>query len=165
MREMNMDPCFSYLPYCVYTPCFFPLDWPLPMPNQPKRKTSSDAYDPSLEKCKEKNAKGAKTVWFELKFKRNYSSSTVATQSTDSSNTSSCCSAIPSRKDQELSLLRYWLHRVQKKPYSAITVQVERLTSEAYEEDDVSGIPDLIEVVRLQSTGPTEAARALRKKL
>ncbi|KAJ9305900.1 hypothetical protein DTO217A2_4643 [Paecilomyces variotii] len=51
------------------------------------------------------------------------------------------------------------------KPYSAITVQIERLTSEQYEVDDSSGIVDLIEVVRLQSSGPTEASRALRKKL
>jgi LAS seventeen-binding protein 5 len=29
----------------------------------------------------------------------------------------------------------------------------------------LAGIPDLIEVIKLQSTGPTEAARALRKKL
>ncbi|EMR63026.1 putative vhs domain-containing protein [Eutypa lata UCREL1] len=52
-----------------------------------------------------------------------------------------------------------------KKPYSAVTVTVERLTSEQYEEDDLSGIPDLVEVIKLQSSGPTEAARALRKKL
>lgn len=52
-----------------------------------------------------------------------------------------------------------------RKPYSAITVQVDRLTSEAYEEDDVGGIIDLVEVVRIQESGPTEAARALRKKL
>jgi LAS seventeen-binding protein 5 len=57
------------------------------------------------------------------------------------------------------------MSRLQKKPYSAITVQVERLTSEQYEENDVSGIPDLIEVIQIQSSGPTEAARALRKKL
>jgi LAS seventeen-binding protein 5 len=44
-------------------------------------------------------------------------------------------------------------------------VHVERLTSESYEEDDLAGIPDLIEVIKLQATGPTEAARALRKKL
>lgn len=69
------------------------------------------------------------------------------------------------RDDQEYSLLKYWVSNVQKKPYSAITVQVERLTSEQYEEDDLSGIPDLIEVIRIQSTGPAEAARALRKKL
>lgn len=53
----------------------------------------------------------------------------------------------------------------QKKPYSAVTVDVERLTGEAYEEDDLSGIPDLVEVIKLQPTGPTEAARAIRKKL
>ncbi|KAI4871108.1 hypothetical protein F4820DRAFT_401488 [Hypoxylon rubiginosum] len=53
----------------------------------------------------------------------------------------------------------------QKKPYSAVTVTVERLTSEQYEEDDLSGIPDLVEVIKLQASGPAEAARALRKKL
>ena len=31
--------------------------------------------------------------------------------------------------------------------------------------DDVAGIFDLVEVIRIQSSGPTEAARALRKKL
>lgn len=51
------------------------------------------------------------------------------------------------------------------KPYSAITVQINRLTSEQYEADDMSGIVDLIEVIRLQTGGPTEAARAIRKKL
>ena len=51
------------------------------------------------------------------------------------------------------------------KPYTAITVQVNRLTSEHYEADDMSGIPDLIEVIRIQTGGPTEAARAIRKKL
>lgn len=53
----------------------------------------------------------------------------------------------------------------QKKPYSAVTVTVERLTSEAIPENDLSGIPDLVEVVNLQDTGPSEAARAIRKKL
>ena len=54
---------------------------------------------------------------------------------------------------------------LQKKPYSAITVQIDRLTSDQYDADDMSGIPDLIEVIRLQIEGPTEAARAIRKKL
>lgn len=54
---------------------------------------------------------------------------------------------------------------LQKKPYTAITVQIDRLTSEQYDTDDWSGIPDLVEVIRLQDSGPTEAARALRKKL
>lgn len=54
---------------------------------------------------------------------------------------------------------------LQRKPYSAITVQIDRLTSEQFEEDDFSGIIDLIEVIRIQASGPTEAARAIRKKL
>jgi len=53
----------------------------------------------------------------------------------------------------------------QKKPYSSVTVAIERLTNESYEEDDLSGIPDLVEAIGLQSSGPTEAARAIRKKL
>lgn len=52
-----------------------------------------------------------------------------------------------------------------KKPYSAISVHVEQLTSETYDEDDLAGIPDLLEVVKLQATGASEVARALRKKL
>jgi hypothetical protein len=39
------------------------------------------------------------------------------------------------------------------------------MTSEQYEEDDLSGIIDLVEVIRIQASGPTEAARAIRKKL
>ena len=42
---------------------------------------------------------------------------------------------------------------------------IERLTSEAIPVDDFSGIPDLVEVVNLQDTGPSEASRAIRKKL
>ncbi|KAK6433806.1 hypothetical protein LTR95_010016 [Oleoguttula sp. CCFEE 5521] len=56
-------------------------------------------------------------------------------------------------------------HNASKKPYSAITVQIDRLTSEQFEEDDFGGIIDLIDVIRIQASGPTEAARALRKKL
>ncbi|KAJ5129475.1 uncharacterized protein N7515_005514, partial [Penicillium bovifimosum] len=51
------------------------------------------------------------------------------------------------------------------KPYTAVTVQIEVLTSEQYEVEDSSGIVDLVEVVRIQASGPTEASRALRKKL
>lgn len=54
---------------------------------------------------------------------------------------------------------------MQKKPYSAVTVTIETLTSEAYDEEDLSGIPDLVEVTTIQASGPTEAARAIRKKL
>ncbi|OLN85134.1 Protein lsb5 [Colletotrichum chlorophyti] len=53
----------------------------------------------------------------------------------------------------------------QKKPYSAVTVSIENLTNEAYDEDDLSGIPELVDVIKLQPTGPAEAARAIRKKL
>ena len=53
-----------------------------------------------------------------------------------------------------------------KKPITAITVLIERLTKEEYDVDDLSDLPTLIESIRLQrSTGPTEAARAIRKKL
>ncbi|KAH0843585.1 hypothetical protein AYO21_11264 [Fonsecaea monophora] len=73
----------------------------------------------------------------------------------------SCCAR--SRRRYQL-ITRYRYHK-QKKPYSAISVNVEQLTSETYEEDDVAGIPDLLEVVKLQATGAQEVARALRKKL
>jgi hypothetical protein len=46
-----------------------------------------------------------------------------------------------------------------------VTVTIENLTGETYEEDDFSGIPELVEVIKLQASGPTEAARAIRKKL
>jgi hypothetical protein len=62
------------------------------------------------------------------------------------------------------SVLRAWVE-TQRKPYTAITVQIDRLTSEQYEENDIGGIVDLIEVIRIQESGPTEAARAIRKKL
>ncbi|KAF2494545.1 hypothetical protein BU16DRAFT_42569 [Lophium mytilinum] len=62
------------------------------------------------------------------------------------------------------SALSSWV-KSQRKPYSAVTVQIDRLTSEQYEENDLGGIVDLIEVIRIQESGPTEAARAIRKKL
>lgn len=65
-------------------------------------------------------------------------------------------------------ITRHWLTNLddeQKKPYTAVTVQVDRLTGDQVAEDDDSGIPDLVEVIRLQTSGPTEAARAIRKKL
>ncbi|PSK54820.1 Protein lsb5 [Elsinoe australis] len=51
------------------------------------------------------------------------------------------------------------------KPYTAVSVQIDRMTSEQNDEDDLSGLIDLIEVIRIQGSGPTEAARAIRKKL
>jgi hypothetical protein len=62
------------------------------------------------------------------------------------------------------SALNAWV-KSQRKPYSAVTVQIDRLTSEQYEENDLGGIVDLIEVIQIQESGPTEAARAIRKKL
>ena len=53
-----------------------------------------------------------------------------------------------------------------KKPITAITALIERLTREEYDIEDLSDLPTLIESIHLQqSTGPTEAARAIRKKL
>jgi hypothetical protein len=46
-----------------------------------------------------------------------------------------------------------------------VTVTIENLTGETYEEEDLSGIPELVEVIKLQASGPSEAARAIRKKL
>ena len=54
---------------------------------------------------------------------------------------------------------------LQKKPFTAVTAQIDNLTTEAYDENDVSGIPDLCDAIRLQDSGPTEASRAIRKKL
>lgn len=48
-------------------------------------------------------------------------------------------------------------------PYTAVTEYINRMCGGAYEEEDLSGLPDLIEVVKLQSTGPTEASRAIRE--
>lgn len=46
-----------------------------------------------------------------------------------------------------------------------MTVQIEVLTGDQYEVDDSSGVVDLIEAINIQSSGPAEASRALRKKL
>jgi len=39
------------------------------------------------------------------------------------------------------------------------------MTGGDYDEGDLSGLVDLIEVIQIQDSGPTEAARAIRKKL
>lgn len=59
----------------------------------------------------------------------------------------------------------YRLADALQKPYTAVTVQIDSLTSDSYDVDDSSGIVDLIDVVQLQESGPREASRALRKKL
>ncbi len=71
-----------------------------------------------------------------------------------------CC-----RSRRRYKLVTRYRYYKQKKPYSAISVQVEQLTSETYEEEDLAGVPDLLEVVKLQDTGPQEVSRAIRKKL
>lgn len=72
-----------------------------------------------------------------------------------------CCA----RQRRRYQLINRYRYHKQKKPFSAISVNVETFTSETYEEDDLAGVPDLLEVVKLQNTGPQEVARALRKKL
>ncbi|ORY66925.1 hypothetical protein BCR35DRAFT_308360 [Leucosporidium creatinivorum] len=52
-----------------------------------------------------------------------------------------------------------------EKPRSSITAFLDVLCIEKYEEDDYEGIPEMVEAINLQYTGPAEAARAIRKKL
>ncbi|KZT30870.1 hypothetical protein NEOLEDRAFT_1126522 [Neolentinus lepideus HHB14362 ss-1] len=52
-----------------------------------------------------------------------------------------------------------------EKPHSSVTDWVEILTASTVEDEAFDGIPELVEVINLQPTGPTEASRALRKKL
>lgn len=51
------------------------------------------------------------------------------------------------------------------KPYTAVTSTIEQLCSPGYEDDIYSGIINLVDIIKIQPTGPTEAARAIRKKL
>lgn len=52
-----------------------------------------------------------------------------------------------------------------RKPFSAVTDWIDRLCTQRYAEEEYDGIPELVEAINLQSTGPSEASRALRKKL
>lgn len=53
-----------------------------------------------------------------------------------------------------------------QKPHTSITAWIDLLTTEKYDEDDYEGITELVESVNIQtSTGPTEASRAVRKKV
>ena len=49
-------------------------------------------------------------------------------------------------------------------PYTAVTQYVNRMCDESVDEEDLSGLPDLIEVIKLQNGGTTEASRAIRKR-
>ncbi|KAF9244503.1 hypothetical protein BU15DRAFT_42020 [Melanogaster broomeanus] len=52
-----------------------------------------------------------------------------------------------------------------EKPHSSITDWVEILTSPTYSDEAYDGLPELVTSIRLQSTGPSEASRAIRKKI
>ncbi|TFK56705.1 hypothetical protein OE88DRAFT_1730168 [Heliocybe sulcata] len=52
-----------------------------------------------------------------------------------------------------------------EKPHSSVTDWVEILTASTVEDEAYDGIPELVDVINLQPTGPAEASRALRKKL
>ncbi|KZT02488.1 uncharacterized protein LAESUDRAFT_730235 [Laetiporus sulphureus 93-53] len=51
------------------------------------------------------------------------------------------------------------------KPHSSITDWVEILTSTNYDAETYDGIPELVDSINIQATGPAEASRAIRKKL
>ncbi|KAJ7446429.1 hypothetical protein B0H11DRAFT_1745972 [Mycena galericulata] len=52
-----------------------------------------------------------------------------------------------------------------EKPHSSITDWVDILTADSLEDEAYDGIPELVDSINLQGAGPTEASRALRKKL
>ncbi|KAI0361468.1 seryl-tRNA synthetase [Trametes cingulata] len=52
-----------------------------------------------------------------------------------------------------------------EKPHSSITEWVEILTSSTYEDEAYDGIPELVDAINIQATGPAEASRAIRKKI
>ncbi|EPX71136.1 cortical component Lsb5 [Schizosaccharomyces octosporus yFS286] len=51
------------------------------------------------------------------------------------------------------------------KPVTAVTTYIDKMTVGTRDENDLSGIVELTEVVGLTSSGPREAARTIRKKL
>ncbi|KAI1788797.1 seryl-tRNA synthetase [Ganoderma leucocontextum] len=52
-----------------------------------------------------------------------------------------------------------------EKPRSSTTEWVEILTSSTYDAEAYDGIPEIVESIDIQATGPAEAARAIRKKI
>ncbi|KAF7303267.1 VHS domain protein [Mycena kentingensis (nom. inval.)] len=52
-----------------------------------------------------------------------------------------------------------------EKPHSSVTNWVDILTADAIEDEAYDGVPELVESINLQSSGPAEASRAIRKKL
>ncbi|KAL1748994.1 hypothetical protein HDZ31DRAFT_79333 [Schizophyllum fasciatum] len=52
-----------------------------------------------------------------------------------------------------------------EKPHSSITDWVDILTANTIGEEAYDGIPELVDSINLQASGPAEASRALRKKI
>ncbi|KAF9229057.1 hypothetical protein BS17DRAFT_722352 [Gyrodon lividus] len=52
-----------------------------------------------------------------------------------------------------------------EKPHSSVTDWVEILTSPTYSGETYDGLPELVTSIELQSTGASEASRAIRKKI
>ncbi|KAF8913074.1 hypothetical protein CPB84DRAFT_1820537 [Gymnopilus junonius] len=52
-----------------------------------------------------------------------------------------------------------------EKPHSSITDWVDILTASGVAEEAYDGIPELVDSINLQASGPAEASRALRKKI
>ncbi|KAF7784048.1 hypothetical protein Agabi119p4_213 [Agaricus bisporus var. burnettii] len=52
-----------------------------------------------------------------------------------------------------------------EKPHSSITDWVEIMTAPQTEEESFEGVFELVDAINLQASGPSEAARALRKKM
>ncbi|KAJ6520045.1 hypothetical protein C8R45DRAFT_953693 [Mycena sanguinolenta] len=52
-----------------------------------------------------------------------------------------------------------------EKPHSSITDWVDILTADSVADEAYDGIPELVDSINLQAAGPTEASRAIRKKL
>lgn len=58
------------------------------------------------------------------------------------------------------------MHMFGTKPYTSITVKVNQLCGNNYETDTIElFIGDLLALINLQSTGPSEASRAIRKNI
>ncbi|KAF7307117.1 VHS domain protein [Mycena indigotica] len=52
-----------------------------------------------------------------------------------------------------------------EKPHSSITDWIDILTADGIDDEAYDGIPEVVDAINLQSAGPTEASRAIRKKL
>ncbi|GAA5927868.1 Lsb5p [Sporobolomyces koalae] len=57
------------------------------------------------------------------------------------------------------------LSGLNEKPRSSVSALIDILCLDKYEEDSYEGITEIVESINIQDTGPTEASRAIRKKL